>query len=71
MAGNAEDEPVEITFFHGVSGWFQSGVYFYFEPWSRSRCEFVCGMAIKKFASEIIYWIISKKEASNFLVLPV
>lgn len=44
MAGNAEDKPVEITISHGVTGWFESGVYFYFEPWSYSRYEFVCGI---------------------------
>lgn len=45
MAGNAEDEPVGIIVVHGVTGWFELGVYFYPDPWSRSRCGYVCGMA--------------------------
>lgn len=45
MAGNAEDEPVEIIVVHGVTGWFELGLYFYPDPWSRSRCGYVCGMA--------------------------
>lgn len=43
MAGNAEDKAVEITISHGVTGWYESGVYFYFDPWSHSSYTFVYG----------------------------